>query len=71
MKLFFLIIHSVIAVLLICLILLQTSKGGLGNAFGGADYYRTKRGAERIVFGATVVTAVLFFLTSIINLMIR
>ncbi len=71
MKIFFLIFQSVIAVVLIGLILLQTSKGGLGNTFGGADYYRTKRGAERIVFMATVVTALLFLLSSVVNLMIR
>lgn len=70
MKIFFLFFQCIVAVLLIVLILLQTSKGGLGNAFGGADYYRTKRGAERIVFIATVVTAVLFLLSSVINLMI-
>lgn len=71
MKVFFLLFQSVIAVVLIGLILLQTSKGGLGNAFGGADYYRTKRGAERIVFMATVVAAALFLLSSVINLMVR
>lgn len=71
MKTFFLIFQCIIAVVLTGLILLQTSKGGLGNAFGGSDYYRTKRGAERIVFIATVVTALLFLLSSVINLMVR
>lgn len=70
MKPILLIIHSFIAVMLIGLILIQTSKGGLGSTFGGADFYRTKRGAERIVFSATVAMAGLFFITSIINLMI-
>lgn len=70
MKNIVLLIHLVIAITLVGLILLQTSHGGLGSAFG-EGFYRTKRGAERIVFYATIVTASLFLLTSIINLVIR
>ena len=71
MKLFFLVVQIFIAVGLICLILLQNSKGGLGGGLGSGEFYRSKRGAERVVFISTIVLAVLFFLTSIINLMIR
>ncbi len=67
MKTALLIIHLVITMALMCFILLQSSKGGLGNAFGGEEFYRTKRGAERIVFGATIVLGVLFLTTSILN----
>lgn len=62
------IIHLLVAISLIAFILLQTSKGGLGSAFGGGEIYRTRRGAERIVFVATVVAAAIFLLTSIANL---
>lgn len=62
------IIHLLVAISLIALVLLQTSKGGLGSAFGGGEIYRTRRGAERIVFVATVVAAAIFLLTSIANL---
>ncbi|OGG29878.1 preprotein translocase subunit SecG [Candidatus Gottesmanbacteria bacterium RIFCSPLOWO2_01_FULL_46_9] len=71
MKLVVLIVHVVIAMGLIGLILLQNSKGGLGGGLGGGEFYRSKRGAERIVFIATIVLAGLFFITSIINLMVR
>ena len=71
MKLFILIVHILIAVGLITLILLQNSKGGLGGGLGGGEFYRSKRGAEKVVFTATIVLTVLFFITSIINLMIR
>lgn len=71
MKITFLIIHTVTAIALISLILLQNSKGGLQSGIGGADYYRSKRGAERIVFSATIVCSVLFFITSIINLLVH
>lgn len=67
----FLILHLFVASSLMCLILLQSSKGGLGGGMGGGELYRTKRGAEKIVFTATIVTAVLFLTTSIINVMVR
>lgn len=71
MKTIILAVHIVVAVILMTLILLQSSKGGLGSAFGDVGFYRTKRGAERIVFGATIVAALLFLITSIINLLMR
>jgi preprotein translocase subunit SecG len=72
MTTFVLIIHIIIACVLIGLILLQNGKGGLGAGLGGGgEFYRSKRGAERIVFIATIVFTVLFFITSIINLLIR
>ncbi len=71
MKNAILLIHIVLSVALIGLILMQTSKGGLGSAFGGDGFYRTKRGAERVVFYLTLFVAFLFLLTSVINLIIR
>lgn len=71
MKIAFLGLHIIITVILITLILLQNSKGGLQSGVGGGEMYRSRRGAERIVFVGTIVTAALFFVTSIINLVIR
>ncbi len=72
MKIFFLILHMLVALSLAGLILMQNSKGGLGSAFGGGmEHYRTKRGAERVVFSATMVLVLVFLITSIINLTIR
>lgn len=64
-------IHLIVSCLLIGLILIQSGKGGLGRAFGGDIIYRSKRGAERFVFISTFVVAVLFFLTSIANILVR
>lgn len=66
-----LVIHLIVALILIGLILLQTNKGGLGSAFGGNQFYRSKRGAERIVFVATIATSVLFLITSVSTLFFR
>ena len=67
----FQLLHILVAIGLIALVLLQTSKGGLGSAFGGGEVYRTRRGAERVVFGATIVVSVLFLITSIVTLFLR
>ena len=67
MKTLFLSIQLIIALVLIGLILIQTSKGGLQTQTGGADFYRTKRGAEKITFTLTIVFASLFFLMTVIN----
>lgn len=61
-------IQIVLSLLLIGGILLQQSTAGLGGAFGGVDGFssghHTKRGAERTIFIATIVVAVLFVVTS-------
>lgn len=71
MKTIILFIHLAVSVGLISLILLQSSQGGLGSAFGGGETYRTKRGAERFVFIGTIILAVLFLITSITTFVIR
>jgi protein translocase SecG subunit len=71
MKIFFILLHSIVAVILISFILLQNGKGGIGGALGGGEMYRSKRGAERIVFIGTIVFTVIFFITSVINLLVR
>jgi preprotein translocase subunit SecG len=49
------------AILLVVIILLQNQGSGLGTAFGGeSGFYRTKRGAERVLFVLTIVLAVVF-----------
>lgn len=70
MKMALLGLHLLVSMTLITLILLQTSKGGLGSAFGGGAMYRTKRGAERVVFIATFVFSFLFLITSVINMFV-
>ena len=71
MNTLFTILDILLAGTLIGLILLQNSKGGLGSAFGGGDVYRTKRGAEKIVFTSTIVVAFLFLVTSLLTVAVR
>ena len=62
----------VISVLLVVAILLQQRGGGLSPVFGGeGGAYRTRRGAERAIFVATIALSVLFLATAILNIIIR
>ena len=64
-------IHIGIAGLLIVTILLQQRGGGLSSTFGGGMMeYSTKRGAEKIIFYATIVLAVLFLGISVARLLL-
>ena len=60
-----------VSVLLIGAILLQQRGAGLGASFGGSgQFYRSKRGFEKILFTATIILAAAFSLTAIANLII-
>ena len=67
-------VQIVLSILLMGGILLQQSEAGLGTAFGGGDGfssgYHTKRGAEKTIFVATIVIAILFAATSFSLLLI-
>ncbi|MBI3573207.1 MAG: preprotein translocase subunit SecG [Candidatus Kerfeldbacteria bacterium] len=58
----------VLSIFLIGLILIQSKGSGLSGVFGGeGNVYRTKRGAEKVIFIGTVAIAVLFFGVAILN----
>ena len=55
------VIQILVATLLSGSILMQAKGTGLGSAWGGSgEFYRTKRGAERFLFSATIVLAFIF-----------
>ncbi len=62
----------IISILLVAAILLQQRGGGLSPVFGGeGGAYRTRRGMEKIVFLATIVLAIMFLATALLNIVIR
>ena len=66
------IIQSLSSRLLIASILLQQRGTGLGGVFGGSGgIYRAKRGAERTLFQATILLAVLFFGSTLAEIIVR
>lgn len=65
------IFQLIFGISLIGLILLQNSKGGLTGGIVPSEGYRTKRGAEKIVFRLTIIVAVLFLIVCILGLLIK
>lgn len=57
-----------LSVVLVLFILIQSKGAGLSGVFGGeGNVYRTKRGAERILFITTIAVAILFFGVAFLN----
>jgi preprotein translocase subunit SecG len=66
------IIQIIVSTLLLIVILLQAKGTGLGRAWGGGgEFYRSKRGAEKILLVTTVVLAFLFLLSSLVNVVFK
>lgn len=62
------ILQIIIAIALMLVILLQNKGAGVSGIFGGGgNVYSAKRGLDKILFRATIVIAVLFFLISFLN----
>ena len=65
------IIQIIIAALLVVTVLFQQRGTGLSAAFGGeGGVYFKKRGAEKMIFIASIVLAALFILSAIIRMVI-
>lgn len=58
-------LQSFIALFLIGLIVIQAKGTGLGRSFASSNYH-AKRGMERTVFAATITSALIFLLLSVI-----
>jgi protein translocase SecG subunit len=64
------IITVISAILTILCIMIQTRGQSLGASFGGdSSFYRSKRGAEAVVYNATIVLAVIFVLSVILSIL--
>lgn len=60
-----------IAILLIGAILMQSKGVGAGTIFGGeGQFYKSRRGVEKLLLLATVVLSVIFVITSVLNLIV-
>ncbi|MFZ2167536.1 MAG: preprotein translocase subunit SecG [Minisyncoccia bacterium] len=62
-----------LSILLIVGIVLQRRGATLGGAFGGDNFASTfykRRGAEKFLFNATILTAILLVLTAIANFLL-
>ena len=65
-------IQVILSVLLIAAILIQRTGAQVGGAFGGSDNFssafHTRRGLEKVLFTTTIIIAVLFAVSALLNL---
>jgi protein translocase SecG subunit len=65
-------IQILLSVFLITLILLQRTGAQVGGAFGGSDNmssaHHTRRGLEKWLFMGTIIVAILFAVSALLNL---
>lgn len=60
-----------ISLSLIVAILLQSQGGGLSSVFAArGEFYRSKRGVEKLVFYLTIMLSLLFLISSVLNLIV-
>ena len=57
----------ILSIILVVVILLQQQGSGLGSMFGnvGGESYRSKRGAEKLFYNATIILIVLFIVNGL------
>ncbi len=67
------IVQIILAVALIVAVVLQARGSDLGGVFGGSGgaVYRTRRGVEKTLFNATIVLSVLFFVVSVVTVIVQ
>lgn len=64
--------QMIVSVLLIVAILVQNRSSGLSSTFGGSGTIHVKkRGAEKVLYNATIVLAILFVACAILALFVR
>lgn len=60
-----------VSVALIVLILIQAKGVGLGRAWGGGgEFYKSRRGVEKVIFNATITLSALFLIVSVLNIVL-
>lgn len=68
-------IQTILAVLLIAGILLQTRGAGMGGAMGGggdsSSGFSTRRGSEKTIFTGTIIVALIFFGVSVVRVLVQ
>ena len=65
-------IQLILAIILILVILLQQKGAGLSGVFGGSgNIYSTKRGLDKILHYITIASAAIFFIISLVRLVIQ
>ncbi len=65
------IIQIILAIALIIIVMFGSKGSGVGSVFGGdTAVYNTRRGVDKLIFQITIVLSVIFFLVSLLAVMV-
>jgi len=65
------ILEIILGLILVGLVLLQSKGTGMGSTFGGdMGFYSTKRGAEKMLFIATIVIGTIFVILPLVGIIL-
>ena len=73
MEIYINIAQIILSIALVAAIILQSKGAGLGGLTGGSEgggVFRARRGVEKLLFNITVVLAIAFFITAVINVVV-
>jgi preprotein translocase subunit SecG len=66
------IVQIIMSIALIVLAVMQSRGAGLGRMFGSdSSIYRTRRGVEKTMYNLTIILAVIFFITSLVSVLVQ
>lgn len=66
------IVQIIVSIALIALAVMQSRGAGLGGMFGSdSSIYRTRRGVEKTLFNLTIILGVVFFVTSLVSVLVQ
>lgn len=72
MKTFLTVFQIVVSVLLVFVILFQEKGVGLSSTFGGGgEFYKSKRGIDKLLFTVTVILSILFIGSALAFIFVR
>jgi protein translocase SecG subunit len=61
----------IVSIALVVLIIIQQRGTALGSGFGGGnEVYSTRRGAQKKIYYATIITATIFLALGVLNILI-
>jgi len=64
-------LQIILGLVLIAVVLVQSQGTGLGKSWGGGgEFYRSRRGVEKVIFRITVASAAMFILVSVWALLV-
>lgn len=72
MRNYLIVFQIVISILLILTVLMQEKGAGLSATFGGGgEFFRSKRGIDKVMFILTIVLSILFIGTSLAFIFVK